>query len=197
VLLGWWERENSHHRHLWPGLFTSRLASSQGLQELTGEIMVERGFVPEAPGHIHFSMRAFLRDSSLLMTGLRRGPYRRQALVPPSPWLGDNAPDAPHIAVQPDSGTVTVSWSMQDGAEIFRWVVYVQYGTTWEYAIFNRRDSGTTLQRERIADHQVRRQDTLDVTPKPMEHLRTIEVSAIDRLGNESAHVSWSLTPQP
>ena len=197
VLLGWWEKENTHHRHLWPGLFTSRLASAGGLQELTSEIMVERGFVPEAPGHIHFSMRAFLRDSSLLMSGLRHGPYRRQALVPPSPWLGDNAPETPHIAVQPDSATVSVSWSVPDSAEIFRWVVYVHYGTSWDYLIFNRHDGGTTLQRERIVESHVRRQDTLDVTQTPVEHLRAIEVSAIDRLGNESAHVSWSLTPQP
>ncbi len=174
VLLGWWAKENVRQRHLWPGLFTSRLNSEKGLDELVNEIMVERGVLPESPGHIHFSMRTFLQDSSLLPAGLKGLPYRTPALVPASPWLGALAPGPPRLKARVDSTMLHLSWTHEKPADVFRWVAYLQYGDTWKHMIFNRGDRECSL---------------------PLEQLRRIELSAVDRLGNESNRTAWLPTP--
>ncbi len=174
VLLGWWAGENLYQRHLWPGLFTSRLNSQAGLDELINEIMVERGAVPDNPGHIHFSMRPFLQDTSVLPAGLKSIPYRRPALVPSSPWLGNNAPAAPHFEASADSTTLRVSWTHDTPGEIFRWVLYLHDGTSWSHRILNRRDRA------------------IDV---PRAGVHRVELSAVDRLGNESEHAIWLAAP--
>jgi uncharacterized lipoprotein YddW (UPF0748 family) len=195
VLLGWWVNENSKHRHIWPGLFTSRLNSVTGLDELTNEIMVERGMVQDAPGHIHFSMKAFLRDSTVLITGLKNGPYHRPALVPSFPWLGDSKPAPPHIAVQPESTALKLTWTHDAPSLVFRWVVYLQYGTTWTYIILNRGEREASLLRNRPVENAGRRQDPARLPQNVFDVLRAIEVSAVDRLGNESSHATYVVTP--
>ncbi|HTY36359.1 MAG TPA: family 10 glycosylhydrolase, partial [Bacteroidota bacterium] len=81
VLLGWWVKENVHGRNLWPGMIISGKTDEKGADEILNEIMIERGFVNDAPGHIHFSMKLFLKDSSALNAALKSGPYQKQALV--------------------------------------------------------------------------------------------------------------------
>jgi uncharacterized lipoprotein YddW (UPF0748 family) len=174
VLLGWWNRENLHRRHLWPGLYASRLNSQSGLDELINEIMVERGTVPENPGHILFSMKPFLQDTSLLPSGLKRVPYARPALVPATPWLGSNPPVAPRITISTDSSQLNISWTHDRTEQVFRWVLYVRNDRSWNYLLFNRNDRMTIL---------------------PRTNVRRIELSAVDRLGNESTHAVWTSTP--
>jgi uncharacterized lipoprotein YddW (UPF0748 family) len=195
VLLGWWTRENTLRRHLWPGLFTSRLNSETGLDELVNEIMVERGAVPENPGHIHFSMRTFLQDSTILPAGLRRLPYRTPALVPATPWLGDTKPQPPRIDARIDSTMCHVTWTHDRSGEIFRWVCYVQYGNSWKHILFNRADRELAFPVERPAERANARQRDTTAAPLLMERLQRVELSAVDRLGNESDRAVWSRMP--
>jgi len=195
VLLGWWTRENTLRRHLWPGLFTSRLNSETGLDELVNEIMVERGAVPENPGHIHFSMRTFLQDSTILPAGLRRLPYRTPALVPATPWLGDTKPQPPRIDARIDSAMCHVTWTHDRAGEIFRWVCYVQYGNSWKHILFNRNDRELAFPVERPAERANARQRDTTAAPLLMERLQRVELSAVDRLGNESDRAVWSRMP--
>ncbi len=126
VLLSWWTRENTRGRNLWPGMIIGRMTDEKGADEIVNQIMIERGFVPEAPGHIHFSMKAFLKDSSALNAALKNGPYRMQSLVPPSPWLDDEPPLAPKLVTAVSNDTLAVSWTHEKFDEVFRWVVYYQ-----------------------------------------------------------------------
>lgn len=182
VLLGWWGKENVFHRNLWPGLFTSRMTGERGVNEVVNQVMVARGFFPEAPGHVHFSMKAFQRDSAQLNNALRAGPYARPALVPPSPWLGAVAPPPPQVTVQADSDSVRVSWT--GTGQVFRWVVYSRFDSTWDYRILNRDDRALSLPLRRPSMVAARR-DTTQSAPPP-EKLIALSVSGVDRLGNES-----------
>lgn len=195
VLLGWWTGENPHRRHLWPGMFTSRLNSEKGLDELFNEIMVERGAVPGSPGHIHFSMKTFLQDSSVLPAGLKAGPYRTPALVPASPWLGQELPAPPLVTALRDSTRLRVSWTHGQSAGVFRWVAYAMYGNAWSTLVFNRGVREATLPLERpsgiapgIGNNGIPRAPQID-------HLQSIELSAVDRLGNESPHAVVRVGP--
>lgn len=183
VLLGWWTRNNPHERHLWPGLFTSRVRRDTGWPagEVTDQIMVSRGMVPHAPGHIHFSARVLLdstaagSDGDTLMTALARGPYRRPALAPATPWLDDDAPAAPRVSVQRRGSDALVSWSLRDDAEpAFVHVLYAErLEAGWSWQILPAGRAGALLPLGSDGEG--------DEAP-----LQRVAVTAVDRMGNES-----------
>jgi hypothetical protein len=75
-LLEWWTGENYKGRHIWPGLFTSKYAAP----DLLDQIYVTRD-TPGATGHVHFSMKPLLRDEdspAASNDGERRRGRRRQ-----------------------------------------------------------------------------------------------------------------------
>ncbi|OGU66000.1 MAG: hypothetical protein A3C56_00725 [Ignavibacteria bacterium RIFCSPHIGHO2_02_FULL_56_12] len=189
VLLGWWTRVNTMGRNLWPGLYTGRMIREEGLDELINEIMVARGFVPEGPGHIHFSMRSFQRDSSALNDGLRNGPYRKPALVPRTPWLDDTAPSAPAVKATVDTMKVAVSWAHDNVQDVFQWVVYRQYDGQWQYSVEPRYARGLELMLTQTVEDRIRRRRSPDSIVVRTETLTRVAVSAVDRLGNESEKV--------
>ncbi len=190
VLLGWWTRENVNHRHIWPGMFTSRMTSPRGVDEIVNEIMIERGFVPDGPGHIHFSARAFLRDSVGLDSTLEEGVYQREALVPPSPWLDDTPPAPPRIDTITVNDTLTVTWKPADAADVFRWVVYYQYGNSWNYTILPEGARTFALARSRTITIPPRGRRTDQPPTVQTDALTRVAVSAVDRTGNECDPVS-------
>jgi len=184
VLLGWWVRENTRDRNLWPGLYTSRITDERGADENVGQILVTRGFLPERPGNVHFSMKALLDNRGGIADSLVAGPYRTQALVPLSPWLDDKAPAAPIIDASVEGENLVISW--KPGKEdVFRWIVYIEQGGVWRYVILNRQDrnytvclSGSSSDGSEIPASGAAPANTGPVT--------RVAVSAIDRMGNES-----------
>ncbi|MBN1542219.1 family 10 glycosylhydrolase [candidate division KSB1 bacterium] len=186
VLLGWWVQENKKQRHLWPGLFTSRVRDSLGVVENFNQIMIERGFVPDNPGHVHFSVKAFMRDSLGLNSTLKSGPYRQPALVPSSPWLDDKPPQKPLFTSRIENDSLLVAWSHPEPADVFRWVVYTHTESGWNAHIYNRHDRQCRLA---LVDLIAGTEN------KPAEI--AIAVSAVDRMGNESlrAHGTAALSP--
>jgi uncharacterized lipoprotein YddW (UPF0748 family) len=196
VLLGWWVKENTKARNIWPGLFTSRMTDEKGTDENINEIMVTRGFVPEGPGNVHFSMKAFLRDSTALNAGLKNGPYRRQALVPPSKWLDDKAPVAPSVDTISVNDTLQIIWKHEQPDDVFRWVVYYQYEKNWEYRILNKNDRTTSIPVSRIVKQPQRARRGEEKPPLEItERLLRIAVSGVDRVGNESELVYRNVVP--
>lgn len=188
VLLGWWSRENTHNRHLWPGMFTSTVRDDNGATEIFNQIMITRGFVPEAPGHIHFSMRSFLRDSLTLDSVLIHGPYRRQALVPASPWLDDTPPPEPLASVSPRNDTLDISWTHSVPGDVFRTVVYYKYGDGWQYTILSRNQSSLSMPLSRTREVPPNRAG--EPQPPIVEQLTQVAVTAVDRTGNESGRMT-------
>jgi uncharacterized lipoprotein YddW (UPF0748 family) len=190
VLLGWWTKENTQGRNIWPGMIVGRATSEKGADEIMNQIMITRGFVPEGPGQVHFSMKAFLRDSSALNEGLKNGPYQREALVPPSPWLDDEAPSMPLASMTVANDTATITWTHPNAADVFRWVVYYQYNTSWQYTILNAGDRTKVFPLSRVVKDRPRaRRGQEVVVQERTETLMQIAVSAVDRVGNESSKV--------
>ena len=191
VLLGWWAKENVLGRHLWPGLYTVsylKEITGKGTDEILNQIMIERGFVNDAPGHIHFSMKGFQRDSSLLNARLKSGPYQKMALVPPSPWLNDESPSAPKLGTSIENDTLLVlSWSHEKPEDVFRWVVYYKYNNTWEYTILSKQERSFSipLTRSVVERPRARRGEQPTIQTR-VEKMTTVALSAVDRTGNES-----------
>jgi uncharacterized lipoprotein YddW (UPF0748 family) len=193
VLLGWWTRENRMERNIWPGLFTSRIADSAGALENINQIMTIRGFEPESPGHIHFSMSALLEDRGGIKTALKQGPYSQAALVPPSPWLDDEPPEKPVMTIETDSDSVVISWHHPSPGDVFHYVLYTRYGDDWRYDIFNAKTSWKKIpvyymliKKKREAEADTVRID-----------LSGFAVSAVDRTGNEGPAAEMPFRSEP
>ncbi|HKG95317.1 MAG TPA: family 10 glycosylhydrolase, partial [Gemmatimonadaceae bacterium] len=89
ALLRWWSQQNVRRRHLWPGLFTSRVnpASREERRwtphEVTEQILRTRA-EPGATGHVHFSAKALMQNYAGLADSLAADLYAEPALVPAS-----------------------------------------------------------------------------------------------------------------
>ena len=71
---------------------------------------------------------------------LLKSVYKKQALVPPSPWLDHNAPAAPAVTTTMEEDICKISWTHPDVTDVFHWIVYYQYDNTWNYQVMNRND---------------------------------------------------------
>jgi uncharacterized lipoprotein YddW (UPF0748 family) len=93
-LLGWWVGENTKKRHLWPGLYTSRVtgeAKGWPAKEVADQIALIRK--AGAGGEVHFSMKALMRNTGGVADELKRV-YDEPALVPETPWAAPKEPAA-------------------------------------------------------------------------------------------------------
>ncbi len=182
VLLGWWTRENREGRHLWPGLYTSRALDVRGVDEIVNQVMVTRGFMPDAPGTVHFSMRALMNNTAGLVDSLVARPYAVPALVPATPWLDDRPPEPPAIGADIDGKRGVVAWEpAPGGGDAFLWVVYIRQGDIWRHQILGPGERSFSFCIEPGTGADAQEDDT--PPPAPVTH---VAVSAVDRTGNES-----------
>ncbi len=168
VLLGWWSGENTMNRHLWPGISVGRDTSAKNVNEIMSQVMISRGMLPQSKGVVHWSISS-LTNNPNMTRALLEGPYKQEALVPASPWMDNTAPAAPSVTLSKTADGININWSHADTKDVFRWVVYLQYGNTWTYSIHNRNDHSKQVNR-------LNGKNTLT----------NIAVTAVDRLGNES-----------
>ena len=183
VLLQTWARENTQSRHLWPGLFTSRIDNSPKSwhpEEVARQIALTREHAG-AGGHIHFSMIALLQDRRGIATLLKAGPYATAALVPATPWLGAQVPDAPELSLQKaDSSNAAERVLIQtvNDPSINRFSIWKRYGSSWVFAVQPASQFELVLNN----DPALGRPDA-------------IVVSCVNRLGIESTRSTLQLRP--
>jgi uncharacterized lipoprotein YddW (UPF0748 family) len=170
VLLGWWAGENTYNRHLWPGISVYKGRGEKNNDETINEIMISRGMLPKSKGVVHWSISGLTKNDSLAKAILD-GPYKKQALIPPTPWLDNIAPKPPQVTTSLQGDKVDIIWTHPDANNIFQWVIYFQYGDKWDYKILNRKD---------------RRFDLQNTSGEKRIPLSKIAVTAVDRVGNES-----------
>ncbi len=98
-LLNYWVKTNKMNRHVWAGLYTSRLDPKEGnykMAEINDQVVASRKGQP-TEGNIHFSYKALANNTQNIATSLKNGLYATEAFVPESPWLGDKKPRSPRI----------------------------------------------------------------------------------------------------
>ncbi|NII24862.1 family 10 glycosylhydrolase [Pseudoflavitalea sp. X16] len=173
ILLGWWTGENTKERHLWPGMSVGTDTSIRNVNEIIGQIMTTRGMLPKSAGAIHWSISQLTKNPNMI-NGILNGPYKKQALIPASPWLDNKAPEAPAVTLDQLGNALQVSWTHPDAKDVFHYVVYHKYkdksgNPFWNYKIMNRNDRSATIE-----------------IPQGGNVPTHIAVTAVDRTGNES-----------
>jgi uncharacterized lipoprotein YddW (UPF0748 family) len=169
VLLDHWAKTNAHGRHLWPGLFTSRVGLAPNpwpAEEIANQLAHLRANAGKASGHIHFSMVALMDDRARLLAAARA-----PALVPASPWLGAVAPAKPIVSID---GTAVVIAADRTGPPARWWARWARHGARWEWQLVPA-DAAWRL---------------------PLAGLDAVVVSAIGASGVESERVSLALLKQ-
>jgi uncharacterized lipoprotein YddW (UPF0748 family) len=172
VLLDYWLRENTKGRHVWPGLYTSRIdntAKSFDAEEIVKQIGVTRSR-QGVNGHMHFSIAALMQNRKGVADQLRATSYPSAALVPPTPWLGAEAPAAPRVSAR--RGATGLDLSMSAGKTTTQFAIWAKYGNEWRFIT-----APASLTEVTLAD---------DGALQP----GIVVVSAVDRLGNESDRVT-------
>jgi uncharacterized lipoprotein YddW (UPF0748 family) len=180
VLLDYWLAQNTRARHVWPGLFTSRVGAPERerawpAREVLDQVALMRTR-PAASGHVHFSMVALMQDREGLATSLQQGPYAEPALVPATPWLGADRPAVPRLSLA--GGQPAVRAGAGPGSVPVAWAVWQRVQGRWRFSV-----------------QPVRARDAMSVLAlqEPLRGLapdaQAVVVSAVDRLGQESARV--------
>jgi len=172
LLLGWWAGENKMNRHLWPGISVAGDGSDKNIDEVMNEIMIDRGMQPQSQGVIHWSISSLTKNPRLA-DSLTKSVYKKQALVPASPWMDNRAPASPIVTTTAQADKIKISWTHKDEKDVFHWVVYSQYGEAWSYKILNRNDRWYDVNKA-------------TGTGAAAQSLKNIIVTAVDRTGNES-----------
>ena len=122
-LLDYWQGRNALGRHVWPGLFTSRILGPDPWppEEILGQIREARD--RHSGGHAHFSIKALKGDAGAALA------YDGPALVPASPWLGSAAPPVPVVRATPSATGLRIQ--VDDPPWLL--ALWARYGPTWRF----------------------------------------------------------------
>ena len=177
ILLNWWSEHNPHQRHLWPGMYTSKVGIGEPPwkpREIVNQIITareQRG----SSGHVHFSMKAIAQNYNGLQEALREYNYNQPALIPATDWLADGeaAPSQPKLD-QIDKQKISLQ--CEDGKQPSRWVVHTLHHETWSSEILP----------------GVRSDYNLKTNAEGVHPSRVVAI-AVDRLGRESTPTTMDL----
>jgi len=174
VLLDAWIGENACGRHVFPGLYTSRIdasAESWRPQEIVDQIALTRRRGGSL-GHIHFSMAALIQDRSGIDEALA-APYASPALAPAFPWIESTPPGSPAVTALSTSrspATLTLQITPASGAASARFAIWAHSDGAWRFSVVPAGQERVELAAEARIDRVV--------------------VSGVDRLGNEGPRVN-------
>jgi uncharacterized lipoprotein YddW (UPF0748 family) len=172
-LLQWWKSENTFNRHLWPGLNTVEVKSSDRTTEITNQVKMAAEILQDNVGVVHWSIAGLTKNPSML-NYLKEGPYKSKALIPSMNWIKADRLAKPSLNVTKNTSDVILNWNdNKSAANVARWIVYACYNNDWETSIvegskFNQSVSKT----------------------KNGKKLTAVAVKAVDRLGNESDYTA-------
>ena len=193
MLLDYWLRENTQSRHLWAGLYTSRIdgtAKSWLPQEIVSQVKLIRERAlnnATARGEIHFSMIALMENRKRIGDELKAKVYSVPALVPATPWLDRTAPATPQVVLE-RGHNIRLKIVPGAGKAAAQFAIWARYGpaesSQWQFS--------TLASTPKSATAEVDLRAATDAGA-----LTAVVVSAVDRVGNESPRLLWQAPKLP
>ena len=131
----WWLEQNTHGRHIWPGMNTSNIGTDRVAGEILKQMSVlrERG-LKMTPGHFHWNFGALHKNLGKIATYTMARAYTTHALPPASSWLSQSNLPAPLVGKTMPDGKLTVEWKHGDERWMSQtrwWVMQAQIGGRW------------------------------------------------------------------
>ncbi|PXX43120.1 glycoside hydrolase family 10 protein [Undibacterium pigrum] len=175
VLHDYWLAQNTTGKHIWPGLYTSRIDSSDkswSADEILNQVeaMREKG----GNGHLHFSMVALNQNRKGIRQRLATEKYTSQALIPASPWLDNSLPASPLLEASTDKKSLRLQLGSADNTRLL--AIWKRTEQQWLFSVVPAQNMN------------------IDLADDPQYgSVRQITVSAISRTGVESVRASYNL----
>ena len=194
LLLDYWLSQNTMKRHVWPGLFTSRIDNTEKswpVDEIPAQIALTRSKnMPQ--GHVHFSMVALTENRRGITDQLKAKPYNSPALIPAAPWLASSAtrtPVPPLLTVDTDTVARTIkvdltSFKPLSDGHAWQVAAWIRVGGVWTFnvaPVYMAEESRTDVM---ITGFVYNLDDPKQIPDR-------VVAFTIDRFGIESARVSW------
>ncbi|MEO7496352.1 MAG: family 10 glycosylhydrolase [Massilia sp.] len=173
VLLDYWLAQNSKGRHIWPGLYTSRIGAPSK-DYPPAEIIQQIGLTRSragAGGHLHFSIAALMENRKGISDQLKAGFYASPALTPASPWLGKDTPGTPVVGMTRAGKGAQLK--LAPGKANAQYAIWTRFGDEWRFAVAPASKTEWSVP------------DDAKLGP-----VNAVVVSGIDRIGNESARIT-------
>ena len=172
-LLEWWKSENTHNRHLWPGLNTVEVKVADRTTEITNQVKMAGDILQNNVGVIHWSIAGLSKNPSML-SYLKEGPYKNKALIPSMNWIKSDRLAKPSLYISKTSSEVVMNWNdNKTSSNVAKWILYTRYNNDWETTIIE----GSKL-KQAVSKY------------KDGKSLNAVALKAVDRLGNESDYVA-------
>lgn len=129
-LLEWWASQNILGRHLWPGLYLTRILPEGGWApaEIERQIRITQEH-PGASGVVLFSMIGLIENRQGIADLLVSGVFAQPALIPTSFWLPGTTPPTPRVRITERDSASRIS--LRASPRPARWVVQSRNGGTW------------------------------------------------------------------
>lgn len=143
-LLEWWASQNVLGRHLWPGLYLTRILPQGGWNpaEIERQIKITQEH-PGAAGTVLFSMVGLLENRQGVSDLLASGVFAQPALIPSTNWLPDDAPATPRMRIGQSNQSIQLS--LRVSPRPARWVVQSRRGGDWTTEILPGRARSHTI----------------------------------------------------
>ena len=166
ILFDWWKGKNPKRRHVWPGIASYRIGSTETFTagEIASQIALTRN-ASETRGSIQFSFKSVRNDMGGIQSKLRDEVFKHGAIVPRSDWKARRPPSPPALSARKQEETIDVSWTPR-GNGAFWFVVQALDAKGWSESVVPANVTKMSLSRSRGIERVV--------------------VRAADRLGNLS-----------
>jgi uncharacterized lipoprotein YddW (UPF0748 family) len=172
VLLDWWRAQNSKNRHIWPGVAAYRADAYTGAA-IGRQVEITRKHAA-TKGAIFFSFKSLQRNLGGVEKVLQGDVYRREALIPASPWISGKRPETPALSVAKSRDHIKVSWKTKPKSAPFLMVVHVKDHAGWSYTILPALEQSIAFSASR--------------------GISVVAIEAVDRLGNISKPAQKKIT---
>jgi uncharacterized lipoprotein YddW (UPF0748 family) len=152
-LLNWWTSQNTASRHVWPGLYLTRIKEDSGWapKDITDQVQIIQG-QEQTNGFVLFSAIGLIQDRQNINTGLKPVLDSFSA-VPDSTWLGLSKIPKPNLSIRRAHDTYLVrQQSLQDAQSTLGWLLWTRYGNSWTSRFVSRDDSNIELDFYRVEE---------------------------------------------
>jgi uncharacterized lipoprotein YddW (UPF0748 family) len=156
VLLNWWIEQNTQGRHIWPGIYTSRIGKNQSTawpaKEIIYQIKNTQGHAG-SDGNVHFSMKPLMQNRGGIADLLPKDVYNHPALVPSSPWLDKTPPEKPDLSiVNASASKILLKWQPTGKQQVWLWVVQTKTGDDWKTEILPVGQNSISISNNQVED---------------------------------------------
>ena len=126
---------------------------------------------PGVAGHIHWNMRALMKNKGGVDEALLRSSYTTPALVPSMNSATSKLPAPQLLSPKTEAGHIQFNWAITNRTEVRFWLVQTRRGDTWQTKVLAGSSSGWAT----------------DSSTAP----EALSIRAVDRFGNAGEAASW------